>query len=185
MAKYITKRILISIVTLLLILLVLFLMLSLMPGSPFNDEKLNQKQKEQLYKKYGLDKPFFIRFLKYVGAMLQGDLGDSYVINKNKPVSEMIAGPLGVSIRIGFLGMLVGSVLGLLLGVAAALHHNTWVDSLASVVSILGISVPSYVFALLLVYFVGYKMGLIPILYTLKYRCRADLSELWNGRNLR
>jgi oligopeptide transport system permease protein len=139
-----------------------------MPGSPFNDEKLNPKQKELLYKKYGLDKPFYIRFLKYVGAMMQGDLGDSYVINKNKPVSEMVAGPLGVSIRIGLFGMILGSILGLLLGVTAALHHNSWVDSFSSVVSILGISVPSYVFALLLVYFIAYRMNLIPVLYTTK-----------------
>ncbi|MBQ4289478.1 MAG: ABC transporter permease [Clostridia bacterium] len=168
MAKYIAKRILISVLTLLLILFVLFLTLSLMPGSPFNDEKLNQKQKEALYRKYGLDKPFFVRFFKYVVAMVQGDLGDSYVINKNKPVAEMVAGPLGVSIKIGFLGMLLGSALGLLLGISAALHHNSFVDSFSSVVSILGISVPSYVFALLLVYFVGYRMNLIPVLYTSK-----------------
>lgn len=168
MAKYITKRVLVSILTLLAILFVLFLMLSLMPGSPFNDEKLNATQKALLYAKYGLDQPFFIRFAKYVAAMVKGDLGFSYVINKNKAVSEMVAGPLMVSIKVGAMGMALGSVLGLLLGIAAALNHNTWVDTLCSIVSIMGVSVPSYVFALLLVYFVGFKMGLIPILYTSK-----------------
>jgi oligopeptide transport system permease protein len=64
--------------------------------------------------------------------------------------------------------MLVGSVLGLLLGIAAALNHNSWVDSLCSIISIIGVSVPSYVFALLLAYFIGFKLGWAPILYNAK-----------------
>lgn len=168
MTKYVLKRVLISVLTLLAILFVLFLMLDFMPGSPFNDEKLSEAQKVALYAKYGLDQPFAIRFLKYVAAMAKGDLGSSYVINKNKAVADMVAGPLGVSIKVGALGMLLGSLLGLLLGIAAALNHNSWVDTLCSVVSILGVSVPSYVFALLLAYFVGFKLGWIPILYSSK-----------------
>lgn len=165
MKKYVTKRLLISIMTLLVILFVLFLMLSLMPGSPFNDEKLTEAQKVMLYAKYGLDQPFFIRFLKYVANMAKGDLGVSYVINKNRAVSEMLKGPLLVSIRIGAQGFLLGSVIGLLLGIAAALNHNSWIDSLCSVISIIGVSVPSYVFALLLAYYIGFKLNLVPILY--------------------
>lgn len=165
MKKYVTKRLLISIMTLLVILFVLFLMLSLMPGSPFNDEKLTEAQKVMLYAKYGLDQPFFIRFLKYVANMAKGDLGVSYVINKNRAVSEMIKGPLAVSIRIGAQGFLLGSVIGLLLGIAAALNHNSWIDSLCSAISIIGVSVPSYVFALLLAYYIGFKLNLVPILY--------------------
>ena len=69
MSKYIIKRVLISIMTLAAIVFVLFLMLDFMPGSPFNDEKLTAAQKALLYTKYGLDKPFFVRFVKYVLAM--------------------------------------------------------------------------------------------------------------------
>ena len=88
MSKYILKRLVISLLTLLVIIFVLFLMLDLMPGSPFNDEKLTEAQKIALYAKYGLDQPFFIRFLKYLQNMLHGDLGVSYVINKNRNVTE-------------------------------------------------------------------------------------------------
>ena len=66
-----------SIMTLMVILFVLFLMLSYMPGSPFNDEKLTAVQKQVLYAKYGLDQPFFVRFAKYVVNMFKGDLGVS------------------------------------------------------------------------------------------------------------
>jgi oligopeptide transport system permease protein len=166
MSKYILKRILISVLTLLVIIFVLFLMLDLMPGSPFNDEKLTAAQKVALYAKYGLDQPFFIRFLKYLGNMLHGDLGVSYVISKNKAVADMLGAPLMCSIRIGAQGMILGSILGLLLGIAAALHHNTWIDSVCSIVSIIGVSVPSYVFALLLAYYVGFKLQWAPILYS-------------------
>ncbi len=178
MKKYILKRVLISLLTLLAILLVLFLLLTFMPGSPFNDEKLTEAQKIALYAKYGLDQPFFIRFVKYVMAMAKGDLGVSYVINKNKPVAEMIAGPLMLSIRIGARGMLLGTLAGLLLGIAAALNHNSWVDSLCSVVSIIGVSVPSYVFALLLAYYVGFKLGWLPVLYSSKAVAKSMIGPM-------
>lgn len=165
MSKYITKRVLISLATMVVIVFVLFLMLDLMPGSPFNDEKLTATQKAALYAKYGLDQPFMIRFGKYFANMLHGDLGVSYVLNKNRPVSDMLHDPLAVSIRIGGQAFVVGAILGLLLGIAAALHHNSWIDSLCSVISILGVSIPSYVFALLLAYYIGFKAKWAPILY--------------------
>ena len=105
MSKYILKRVMISLATLLVILFILFLMLSLMPGSPFNDEKLTAAQKALLYAKYGLDQPFMVRFVKYVTAMMRGDLGVSYLINKNLAVSKMVEPRLLVSIRIGFQAM--------------------------------------------------------------------------------
>lgn len=165
MSKYITKRLIISLATMVVIVFVLFLMLDLMPGSPFNDEKLTATQKAALYAKYGLDQPFMIRFGKYFGNMLHGDLGVSYVLNKNRPVADMLQDPLAVSIRIGGQAFIIGAILGLLLGIAAALHHNSWVDSLCSIISILGVSIPSYVFALLLAYYIGFKAKWAPILY--------------------
>ena len=178
MFKYILKRVLISIMTLAAIVLVLFLMLDKMPGSPFNDEKLTAAQKALLYTKYGLDKPFFVRFFKYITAMLKGDLGNSCVLNKNKPVADMLKAPLGVSIRVGALGMLLGTVAGLGLGIAAALKHNSWIDTLCSVVSILGVSVPAYVFALMLAYFAGFKFGWIPILYSSKNVAKSFIGPM-------
>lgn len=73
MKKYLLKRVLTSIFTLLVILLVLFILMQLMPGSPFNDEKLTADQKAALYAKYGLDQPVIIQFFRYVANMLRGD----------------------------------------------------------------------------------------------------------------
>ena len=165
MSKYILKRILIALATLIVIIFVLFLMLDKMPGSPFNDEKLTETQRALLYAKYGLDQPFMVRFGLYLKNMLKGDLGVSYVLNKNQSVSVLVASPLLLSIKIGALAILIGSILGILLGIAAALHHNGFLDTLCSVLAILGVSVPSYVFALLLAYFIGFKLQWTPILY--------------------
>lgn len=165
MTKYILKRLAISIATLLVILFVLFVMLELMPGSPFNDEKLTEAQRVLLNAKYGLDQPFLTRFFLYIKNMLTGDFGVSYVINKNFAVSSMLADRLIVTIRIGLQAMLLGTLVGLLLGIISAIYHNTWVDTLCSVISVIGVSVPSYVFALGLAYFIGFKLKWFPIFY--------------------
>ncbi len=165
MAKYIIKRLMLSVVTLLVILFVLFLMLEFMPGSPFNDEKLTEAQRLLLYAKYGLDKPFWYRFFNYIKMMLQGDFGLSYAIQKNLAVSSMLQARMMVSIRIGLQAVALGSLFGLLLGVIAAMKHGTWLDTLTAMISVVGISVPSYVFALGLAFFLGFKLEWFPILY--------------------
>ena len=165
MKKYILKRVLISIATLFVILLVLFILMDLMPGTPFNDEKLTEAQKALLFAKYGLDKPILVRFFLYAKNMLKGDLGVSYAINKNFAVSDMVKDRLGISICVGAMAMLLGTIFGLILGILAALNHNTWIDNLCSVISVVGVSVPSYVCALLLCYYIAYKLKLLPILY--------------------
>ncbi|MBQ1566383.1 MAG: ABC transporter permease [Erysipelotrichaceae bacterium] len=168
MKKYILRRVLISLATLMVIILVLFLLMDLMPGTPFNDEKLTDAQLALLYEKYGLDKPLIVRFFLYMKNMLTGDLGISYAINKDFAVSDMIKGRLGISIAVGAMAMIFGTILGLILGVLAALNHNTWIDNLCSMLSVIGVSVPSYVCALLLCYFIAYKLKLLPILYNQK-----------------
>ena len=166
MKKYLLKRIAISIATLLAILLILFLMLEFMPGSPFNDEKLTVDQIALLNAKYGLDKPILIRFFNYVKNMLTGDFGVSYTISKNTPISTLLQTRLPISIRIGCQAVLLGTVVGLVLGIIAALKHNTIWDTLTTIISVLGVSLPSYVFALALSYSLGFKLTLFPLLYS-------------------
>ena len=102
MKKYTLKRILTSIFTLLVILLVLFILMQLMPGSPFNDEKLNNDQRAALYAKYGLDRPIIVQFFHYAKNMLKGDLGVSYNISKNTPIAQMIQTRLPISLHTTF-----------------------------------------------------------------------------------
>lgn len=165
MKKYVIKRILISLTTLLTILLILFIILQLMPGSPFNDEKLDESQKALLYAKYGLDQPIVIQFFRYVFHMLKGDFGVSYTISKNTPISQLIAMRLPVSLKIGGQAILIGTLIGLALGIIAAIKHNTIWDTLTTIISVIGVSVPSYVFALALSYSFGFRLKWFPLLY--------------------
>ena len=164
--SYILKRVLISVFTLLAITLVLFCLLQLMPGSPFNDEKLTDDQRIVLNEKYGLDQPVLVQFGRYVANLVQGDFGVSYNISKNTPISQLIQTRLPISIQVGGIAVALGAVLGLILGVIAALNHNTWLDSLCTAISVLGVSVPSYVFALALSYTLGFRLKWLPMLYS-------------------
>jgi oligopeptide transport system permease protein len=166
--RYIFKRVLISVFTLLAITLVLFALLQLMPGSPFNDEKLNDNQRAVLNAKYGLDKPLYVQFGRYVAKLAQGDFGVSYNISKNTPISQLVETRLPISIKVGGMAVALGALAGLLLGIVAALNHNTLLDNLCTIVSVLGVSVPSYVFALALSYSFGFQLNWLPMLFNIK-----------------
>ena len=143
MKRYILRRVLISAFTLLAITLVLFVLLQLMPGSPFNDEKLSDDQRAVLYEKYGLDQPIIVQFGKYVANLCKGDFGVSYTISKNTPITQLIQSRLPVSIRIGGQAVMLGALVGLILGIIAALNHNSIWDSISTLISVIGVSVPS------------------------------------------
>ena len=126
MKKFVLKRTCIALLTVFLILLLLFLMLDFMPGSPFNnEEKMSAEQIADLYHKYGLDQPIINRFFLYLKNMLHGDFGISYSLQVNMKISEMIGPKILVTIRLGLQAALVGTVIGALLGIIAALRKNT------------------------------------------------------------
>ena len=168
MKKYIFKRIITSLFTLLAILLILFILMQLMPGSPFNDEKLNNDQRAALFAKYGLDQPVVIQFFKYVLNMLRGDFGVSYNISKNTPIAQLIQTRLPISIAIGGAAVALGALVGLILGLTAAIWHDTLWDTIATIISVIGVSVPSYVFALGLSYQFGFQWRIFPMLFSAK-----------------
>lgn len=143
-------------------------MLEFMPGSPFNDEKLTTDQVALLNSKYGLDQPIVTRFINYVKNMITGDFGVSYTISKNTPISTLLMSRLPISLRIGGQAVLLGTLVGLILGIVAALKHNTIWDTITTVISVIGVSLPSYVFALALSYTLGNQLEWFPLLYSTK-----------------
>ncbi|MCF0246705.1 MAG: ABC transporter permease [Ileibacterium sp.] len=164
--KYIGKRLLISAVTLLVIIFVLFLMVRLMPGTPFNDEKLTEAQKALIYKAYGLDKPLWEQFIIYLGNLFKGDFGISFAILKNASVSDLVAPRIGISFGLGIGACFLGTIIGILLGIVAALNRNSFWDTFATVLSVLGVSIPSFVFCLLLLVVLGVEIPVLPVLYS-------------------
>lgn len=165
MGRYILQRLTYGLITFFLIATFTFFLMDLLPGSPYqNQEKLTETQIQLLNDRYGLNDPLPVRYATYIGNMLQGDLGVSFR-TANRPVTELIMERIGPSAQLGVQALVLGTLLGVLLGVVAAIRHNTAIDYGAMFVSVIGISVPSFVFAALLQYYVGVKLQLLPVAF--------------------
>lgn len=164
--RYIGKRLLISLVTLFVILIVLFLIVKLLPGSPINNERLSEAQRAAIEARYGLDQPVLTQFVNYVKNMLTGDFGVSYNMYKDMPVSSLVGSAAKISFLYGLSAVVIGGILGTLLGVFAALHKNTIWDTLATVISVIGVSVPSFVFAMMILILFASKLHIFPTQYS-------------------
>jgi len=162
MAKYILKRIFYLILTLFIIASLTFFLMKLMPGTPFNNPKIPASQLAALKRANGLDKPVYVQYLRYLGGMLHGDFGTSYQF-AGQSVAHLIGSRIEPSLQIGIQAMIVGTLLGILLGALAAIRANTWVDSVATIFAILGRSIPNFVFAALLQFFLAFKWHIFPI----------------------
>ena len=169
MFKYVSKRIVWALITLAVIVFILFLLLQFMPGTPFNDEKLTAQSLEIMRARYGLDDPFLSRlWLYFKNIITKFDFGISLSIQKNWNVSDLVLPRLGISVRIGLQALALGVFNGIILGVLSASKRNSWLDTLATLLAILVVSIPSYVFALTLSYFLGYKIQIFSIIYNHK-----------------
>lgn len=139
--------------------------MKLLPGSPLqNQEKLTPEQRALILKEYGLDKPVPVQYVQYLGNLLQGDLGVSFQYD-NRPVTELIGDRIGPSAQLGFQAIVFGTIVGLVLGIFAAIRHNSWEDYTATVIAVIGISVPSFVLAGFLQYFIGVKLQWLPVAF--------------------
>ena len=149
MKSYFLKRLGYMFVSLFIIISITFFLMKLMPGSPFNDAKLSPEQKQILAEKYGLNDPVGVQYLNYLKNVVSGDFGNSFQYH-NQPVWDLISPRLIPSLEMGLIAVIIGILLGLFLGVIAAIKQNTWIDYLATTVSVIAVSVPSFVLAVLL-----------------------------------
>lgn len=162
MARYLLTRFVYMLTALFIIITLTFLLMQLLPGTPYsNAEELTDIQIEKLNEKYGLDQPLPIQYAKYIGNLLQGDLGESFKY-EGRSVNSIIGERIGPSALIGMQGLILGTIVGLFFGIISALKHNTIVDYGSVFLAVLGMSVPSFVFAALLQYYIGVKLGWLP-----------------------
>ena len=160
--KYILKRIFYMIVTLFLIATITFFLMKLLPGSPYaNEENLTDAQLQIMNEKYGLDKPVWMQYLIYLGGLVRLDLGMSFQYNST--VLNLLSSRVGPSFQIGLQALIFGMGMGTLLGLVAAMKQNTIVDTGATFFAIIGRSVPSFVFAVVLQLVFGVIFPILPI----------------------
>jgi oligopeptide transport system permease protein len=164
MIRYVARRVVYMLFALFIIASVTFFISKALPGTPFADDKLTPQIRAQLFEKYGLDEPLYVQYGKYMFNVAQGDLGNSFYF-ESRPVSQMILERLPVSMFVGIQAVLFGLVIGMVLGIVAALWHNTLLDTATVVIAVLGVSVPSFVLGPILQYWLGLKLGLFPIAF--------------------
>ncbi len=165
MLKYIVKRIGMALATLLVIIFVLFVLVRIMPGNPFPSERMSATQIANKRAEMGLDDPILLQFVRYMKNVLRGDFGKGSSLYNGAPIKTVLSSCVSNSFRIGGLAILIGTVLGLLLGVCAALHRGKFLDGFCTVFSIVGVCVPSYVFLIFLQYNFSYKVSFFPYFF--------------------
>ncbi|MGB2512049.1 ABC transporter permease [Leuconostoc suionicum] len=162
MVKYILKRLALLIFTLFLVITATFFLMQIMPGTPFNNPKLTPQMIAQLNKAYGLDLPLWQQYLNYLVNAFRGDFGTSFQY-QNQSVSMLIGQRLPISAQLGAEALVVGVVAGLFMGAASARNKNNKIDGALGIVSTLGISVPSFILGIILLYLFGFKWPLFPV----------------------
>ncbi|WKA58768.1 ABC transporter permease [Planococcus shenhongbingii] len=163
MKRYLVQRIGYMLITLFIIVTATFFLMQFLPGTPFtNPEKLTAQQLTVLNAKYGLDQPVAMQYIRYLGNLVQGDLGYSFQ-HEGRTVSSMISTRIGPSAFIGLQALIIGAILGLVLGIVSALKHNSIFDYGSVTLAVLGMSIPSFVFAALLQYYIGVKLEWLPV----------------------
>ncbi|MCL6570835.1 MAG: ABC transporter permease [Bacillus sp. (in: Bacteria)] len=163
MTRYILRRVWYMFITLFIIASVSFFLMKMLPGSPLKaDDKLSEAQKTIVMEKYGLNDPEPVQYVKYLVGLAQGDLGISFKFD-NTPVTKILMDKIGPSAQIGFQALVVGSILGIFLGLVASIYRNSPIDYSSTIIAVLGTSIPSFVLAGLLQYVFAVKLDWFPV----------------------
>ena len=166
MGFYILKRLLLGILTYLLVVTVTFWVMQLVPGGPWTREKaLSDAVIEALNKRYGLDQPLFVQYIRYLGRAMSfqpfPDFGVSYYY-KGRAVTDIILNGFKVSLGVGAAAAVLALILGLTLGTYAATHQNKFFDRAIMVLTTASVAMPSFVIALILLYVFAVNLHLVP-----------------------
>lgn len=177
MAKYILKRLGYMVVTLWIIATITFVLINSIPGNALDNKAkaLPKAAYEAAMKKYKLNEPMINRYGYYLSDLIHGDMGQS-IHYPGKKVNEMIAKELPVSARLGLQAVVVGLLIGLTLGIIAAFKRTTWIDYSVMFIAIAGVSIPSFVLAVLLQVALGGKFGLPTVGWSSKFMWGAPFK---------
>lgn len=162
MAKYIIKRVIAALLTLLLLVTAVFFLIRLIPGEPFTNPKLTPAVRENLEHYYGFDKPMWQQYLQYMKNLLHGNFGYSMKYT-NKTVNYIIGQTFPFSADLGLRALCTAITFGLVLGILAARNRGNGIDFICVLIAILGTSIPDFIMGAILQYFFGIKWGLLPV----------------------
>ena len=162
MAKYIIKRICIMVLTLFFVLLLTFIIMHSIPGGPYSaGKRLPAEIQAAIDAKYKLDDPLPVQFFEYLKGVAKFDLGPSFKY-EGMSVNDLIAKGFPISASLGIFSMLFVLAVGIPLGIFSAMKRGKWQDTLISFFTTFGVTIPSFVVATLLLYFLAFKLGWFP-----------------------
>ena len=164
MIKYLVRRLLMMIPVLLIVSILISSLIYFSPGDPVRvmlGLRANKEAVENIRKELGLDQPAYVRYIKWLGMVVEGNLGRS--LQRNEPVWEMIRERLGASIELGFFALCIAVTLAIPAGVISATRVNSWVDNLLSFCSLFWVSMPGFWVAILSMLIFGIHLELVPI----------------------
>lgn len=162
MGGYVVRRVVSMFITLFFVITLTFVMMHSIPGNPFTGEKkLPPAIEKALLEKYNLDKPLSQQYVDYVSGVAKGDFGPSMKYN-GRTVNDMIGDGFPISAELGGLAILLIVIVGIPLGVIAALKQGTWIDRTMIFFAIVGVTIPSFVLATLLIYVFGTRLKVLP-----------------------
>ena len=173
MYRYILKRILYMIPVLLGVTIIVFTLMYISPGSPAAVMLGTEATPEgiaQLEEEMGLNDPYLVRLGRYIlGVVTKFDLGDSY--RTKSPVRDEVFKRLGVTLKLAAISMVIGTILGMILGIISAVKQYSWMDRISTIFALLGISMPSFFLALMLILIFSLGLGWFPVSgsYSFKY----------------
>lgn len=164
MTRYIIKRVIAALISMFFLITVTFFLMHAIPGGPFSageQKDLNPEIVEAIRARYGLDQPKWKQYLNYLAKLFQGDMGVSYK-KTNYTVNELIVGGFPASAEVGIIAIIVALVIGIPLGIISALKRGSWADILSMVIATIGIAIPTFVIAMLLMYEFCMRHALLP-----------------------
>ncbi|MDF2519469.1 MAG: binding-protein-dependent transport system inner rane component, partial [Clostridia bacterium] len=162
MINYIVKRAFISLITIWVLITVTFFLVRLVPGDPFLSDKITPEIKANMMKYYGLDQPLYKQYVKYLGNLAKGDLGNS-LRYRARSINDVIADHFPISANLGLRALVFATVVGVLLGIIAALNHNKGWDRFSIFIAVIGISVPNFIIAGFIQWLFGVELGWLPV----------------------
>ncbi len=163
MPVYIGKRLLVAIPTLLIISIFVFSLQKLLPGDPIlamAGEERDPQVIEFLREKYRLNDPLPVQYVSWLGGIVTGDFGIS--LRTNQPVLELIGQKLPVTIQLAVMAMFFAMIIGIPIGIIAAVKKNTWVDYVANIVALSGLSIPNFWLGIMLILLISVQLGWLP-----------------------
>ena len=163
--KFIGKRLLYLVVMLLGVATLVFILTKMIPGDPtvanLSQRALSDPEIVAAYRaRYGLDQPYIVQYFLYIRNLLQFDLGTS--IRTNNPVLQELLRCYPATIELALFAIIIAALLGILFGVISAIRRNSILDQIVRAISVTGVSIPSFWFALLMLYFFYYKLHIFP-----------------------